>query len=109
MPIAMVIYYNNKLTIIPYGDDFGNKYIETDDNDLLNIEHGCAIESFFDDYDYENDEGEEDSREILKAWIHYCYNKLDVSDIDLSDLRDYFSEYLNVNNTVERCKRIKLT
>lgn len=101
----MVIYYNNKLTIIPYGDDFGNKYVETDDNDLLNIEHGCAIESFFDDYD----DDEEDSREILKAWIHYCYNKLDVSGIDLSDLRDYFSDYLNVNNTVERCKRIKLT
>lgn len=107
MPIAMVIYYNDMLTIIPYEDNFGNRYIETDDNDLLNIEHGCYMEAFFGDYD--NDDDEEDSREIFKAWIHYCYMKPDVDNIDLSDLRDYFSNYLSVNNTVERCKRIKLT
>lgn len=105
----MVIYYNNMLTIIPYEDNFGNRSVETENNDELYIEHGCGIESFFDDYDYENEDGEEDSREILKAWIQYCYNKPDVCDIDLSDLRDYLSEFLSVYNTTERCKRIKLT
>ena len=105
----MVIYYNNMLTIIPYEDNFSNRYLETDDNDLLNIEHDCHLESFFDDYEYENDEEEYDTKQICKAWIDYCYKKCDVDDIDLSDLRDYFSNYLNVYNTKERCQRIKLT
>lgn len=109
MLIAMVIYYNNMLTVLPYGDDFFNKHVETENGDLLNIEHGCYIESFFDDDEYENDDGEYVTNQIFKAWIQYCYKKLDTDNLDLSDLRDYFSECLSVNNTVERCKRIKLT
>ena len=105
----MVIYYNNMLTILPYEDNFGNRYVETDNNDFLNIEHDCAIESFFDDYDYENEDGEEDSREIFKAWIHYCYKIYDNDDVNLSDLGDYFSNYLNVYGSSDSCKRIKLT